>query len=608
MPELKHLVCFLVLSSIAVSLGAVTGLIFIDLLTNKVFLAGPLTELQASIFGLETSRYVDVEQLGVEERLKIRSLFLVLFITLSGIALALGSFLKYYQTWILQRINQHLRLAMVENAVHLSLRYHNRHAVGDSIYRVYQDSAMVTSIIQNALIEPVMTLFSISVAVIILSTFNPLLGILFLVCVVPSVLVGIYLTPILRRLSFHSRLANSELTSLIQENIAGARVIKSYASESYSVDSFCGKSQVALDRAYELRRTLSIFNLAVFFFTAFLVIGVDYLTVNWIWREEETFGFGLVAFVAYQIWNLSAFQAAREQTVGISGAAVGLSNLWSILQDMGVGLKRAFFYLDVEREVVDAPNARSLPTIQERVSFKHVSFAYEPHKQTLTDISFEAKVGTVTAIVGDSGVGKSTLMNLLLRLYDIDAGHIEVDGMDIREIRVADLRKQIAIVLQENVLFPASIEENVRYASPHATAERVSEALHVSCVDEFVDDLPDGLQTELGERGAKLSTGQRQRITIARAIVKDTPILILDEPTASLDTRTEAELLRRLGKWAHERIVFLISHRLASIRLADEVLFLEDGKIAESGSYDDLVLREQGAFKAFVSSQQEVEV
>ncbi len=586
-------------------MGAVTGLLANDLLFNKVFLGNSLTSLQASLFGLDAASFVEAEKLGLSEQYEMRTIFLVLFVVAGGGSMILGSFMGYYQTWILQRVNQHLRLAMVDNAVHLSLRYHNKNEVGDSIYRIYQDSAMVTSVIENALLIPIMTLFSLILAFVILSTFEPYLGALFLLCVIPSVVIGYKVTPMLRRLSFASREANSTLTAFIQENVTGARLIKAYNRESATDSNFSARSQIALDRAYELRRTLSIFNLSVFLLTAFVVIAVDFFTVNWVWENKQTFGFGLIALVSFQFWNLGAFQSAREQTIGLSGSAVSLANLWSVLQDMGVGLHRAFYYLDVDREIKEVANPVPFTDVKDCISVADVAFSYDTDRQVLKDVSFEARSGTITAIVGDSGVGKSTLVNLLLRLYDVDSGQVQIDGVDLREYKVSDIRRQMAIVLQNNVVLPGTIRANITYAAPDAEETSIQTALHISCADEFVDSLPDGLDTELGEGGAKVSTGQRQRIGIARAIVRDTPVLILDEPTASLDIETESEVLARLSTWAKDRIVFLISHRQNAVKIADNIIYLEQGTIAEQGTYSELMNLSGGKFAAFLRSSSE---
>jgi ABC-type multidrug transport system fused ATPase/permease subunit len=215
-------------------------------------------------------------------------------------------------------------------------------------------------------------------------------------------------------------------------------------------------------------------------------------------------------------------------------------------------------------------------------------------------VSFEARVGTITAIVGPTGSGKSTLMALLLRLFDPETGHIEIDGIDLRRLTLESLRKKVAIALQENLLFGATVRENIRYAVPNASDAAVREAARVACAQEFIEKLPQGYDTLLGERGTKLSSGQRQRLSIARAVLKDAPILVLDEPTASLDAETEMQVLGNLARWGRGRAIFLITHRLSTIRRAGQILYLADGRVVEIGSHEELVAREDSAYRRLV--------
>lgn len=221
----------------------------------------------------------------------------------------------------------------------------------------------------------------------------------------------------------------------------------------------------------------------------------------------------------------------------------------------------------------------------------------------LRGVSFQAAPGTTTAIVGASGAGKSTLMRLLLRLYDVDDGAIRIDSVDVRQLRLADLRAAIAVVLQENVLFPTSIADNIRYATPNATDAQLVEAARAACAEEFIATAPRGFDTVLGERGAKLSTGERQRISMARAIIKNTPILILDEPTAALDVATEQRVVERLAAHGRDKVMFFITHRLATIRRADQILFLEDGAVVEQGDHATLMALPNGRFRRFASAE-----
>ena len=293
--------------------------------------------------------------------------------------------------------------------------------------------------------------------------------------------------------------------------------------------------------------------------------------------------------------------------MAISGRSVSLATTWCVLQDMSVGLKRAFFLLDVPPEVADKREAKPLPEIGDGVSFDGVRFGFDAARPVLEEASFEARPGTVVAIVGPSGAGKSTLLSLLLRLYDVDAGGVRIGGVDIRDLRVRELRSAIAIVLQENALFPVSVAENVRYAAPEASDATVREALRVACADEFVDALPQGIETVLGERGAKLSSGQRQRLSIARAVAKDAPILILDEPTAALDVATEQRVFERLAAHGREqdaqKVTFVVTHRLGTIRRADQILFLDHGRIVERGRHEELMNIADGRYARYVNSE-----
>lgn len=606
LPQWPHFALFALLSALAMALEIGTPLLGFDLLTNKVFLAEPLSELQARLLGLDAARYVAVEELAEDARLTVRNLALALLCGLFAVGFVLGSALAYYLTWILQRVNQHLRLAMMDAAVRLSLREHQERQVGDAIYRVYQDSAMVTAVVQNALVQPAVALATLAGALATVALFNPYLGLLFLLAAAPSLLAAWVLTPRLRRQSAAARRANSALTSHIQENIAAARLLQANGAEAAAFGRFRSRSRSALDRAYELRRTVAVLSLAVFLCSALVAIGADYLMVHWVWAEAPTFGFGFVAFVGFAIWNLGAFQAARERHISVSAAGVTLAMMWSLLQDMSVGLRRAFLLLDVEPEVADPPQPKPMPAVREGVAFENVGFAYG-EVPVLRGASFLARPGTTTAIVGASGAGKSTLMRLLLRLYDVSAGAIRIDGVDLRALRLAELRAAIAVVLQENVLFPTSIADNIRYAAPQASDAEVAAAARVAAADDFIAALPDGFATALGERGAKLSTGERQRISLARAVLKNTPILILDEPTAALDVATEAKVMARLAAYGQEgtKTIFFITHRLATIRQADQILFLADGAVAEQGDHATLMALPNGGYRRFVAAEQE---
>ena len=322
-----------------------------------------------------------------------------------------------------------------------------------------------------------------------------------------------------------------------------------------------------------------------------------------LWGRQFFLAFGFLA-INQQSWNLGFYNNFKDRFADGIRAADSLMSLWGRIQDVATGLDRVFELLDLEPEVEDLPDAVPMPVLSRGIEYKNVSFRYEGDQPILEQVQLAVETGTITAIVGPTGSGKSTLMSLLLRLYDPDHGHIEIDGRDIREFKVASLRGQITIALQENVLFGSTIRENIRYAVPDATDEQVREAARIACADKFIEALPEGYDTLLGERGTKLSSGQRQRISIARAILKNTPILILDEPTASLDAETELRLLQNLAAWGKGRVIFLITHRLSTIRQAQQVAVLKDGRLVEHGRHDELMALDGGQYRRLVEAEE----
>jgi ABC-type multidrug transport system fused ATPase/permease subunit len=272
-----------------------------------------------------------------------------------------------------------------------------------------------------------------------------------------------------------------------------------------------------------------------------------------------------------------------------------ISTTIASLQEISVALDASFGLLDTPVEIKDTPGAKPLRQCEGWVRFEAVSFAYRDRKRTLEDISFEVKPGQVVGIVGQTGAGKTTLVALLPRFYEPHAGRIVIDGEDIRDVTLKSLRDQFSIVLQEPLLFSGSIAENIRYGRLDANDDEIMEAAEAANAHDFIMRLPRKYQTILGERGAKLSGGERQRIAVARAFLRNSPILILDEPTSSIDTKTEAVILDALERLMEGRTTFMIAHRLSTVRHANLLLVLQDGRIVEYGNHDELVAR-QGVY------------
>jgi ABC-type multidrug transport system fused ATPase/permease subunit len=436
-----------------------------------------------------------------------------------------------------------------------------------------------------------------------------------LVLWLPLGLVGRALGARLRGRFRVARATNSALTSQIQESLSGMRVIKAFGLESFEQERFEAASRTAFAGARAARTWVAAFGVGVFWAVGTAIIGATFFatlatragTPLWLASLFERLDLtqlrGLLASAGFAVWTLGMYNAWKGLYSNGADGITQIFRVWVNAQDIAVGLDRAFQLLEQEPEVADAPDAQSLAKLRQSISFRDVTFSYRGDRPALVGVDFEAPVGGITALVGPTGAGKSTVMALLLRLFDPDGGTISLDGVDLRKLRVAELRRAIAIALQENVLFATTVRENIRYAKPNASDSEVRAAARVVCADEFIHQLPQGYDTELGERGTRLSTGQRQRLTLARAVLKDPEILLLDEPTASLDAETEQRLVRSLSEWGRGRCIFLVTHRLSTVRLADRLVFLDHGKVVECGSPAELMARPGGAYRALVETE-----
>ena len=628
-PMLGHLIAFLAISAVSavfmVAIWAVAG----DLLANKVLVGERLQPLQAVVLGVGddyiTTGAAEEEAMTGEQRRVVRDRLLIWF-GIGGLVLLGGlASLPYYEAWIRHNINQNLRVAMVKRAEHLSLKYHSHARVGDAVFRVYQDSAMIVNLLQEALIGPLTALFWTLLALVLLYLLSPAIALACIFVGVPMVWLTAVFTPRIRRRARENRLANSDLTSRLQESFAAIKVVKANRAEARILDRFHDDSHRALDAAFHLRLEIVVLAAVAMTLGGIVAIGAEFVLAGWVIEERETYrGAAVAAMIGFTVWNLGAFRYAREQVEEGIGNGFWLIRVWCMAQDLFIGLERAFFLLDLEPDIVDGDDPRPFPTPLRSVACRDLHFSYElpalatdsaqdgtspPPTQAaerlpvLRGVDLVARAGTVTAIVGATGSGKSTLMSMILRLYDPEQGSVAFNDTDIRDLRVDDIRASTAIALQKNVLFAGTVADNIGYAAEGKTMADVEAAAKVACAHEFIGEMENGYKTELGERGGKLSTGQRQRLSIARAIVRDTPILILDEPTASLDAVTERELLGNLAEWGKERVVFLITHRLSTIRDADQIAFLEDGVIFETGTHDELMARPAGRYRSFVEAE-----
>jgi len=619
----SHLVYYFVLVWASTLLTMVIALFSVDLISQSILQAEPLTPFLADFIGRSelagesaagadaaepdadaAEPNIDLAPLTAEQRHSLKWIYAVFMVFGWFAQLPVMMLLPYYYIFIMQRVNQDLRMALVERWLGLSLRYHSDHRVGDSVYRIYQDSAQVTAVIGNVT-QSMQMLSTYAIGIVFLAALDPILGGMALSIVLLAVLWGRWFSPRMRERSLAAREANSDFTSRVQETFAAIRVIKAYGAADREQERLERDSVRAFNASFRVRSLMAVVGIVTFSIAAAALLSAQFLMAVWANGERETFATALVALVglSFVTWNLAAYNWAQEQ-IGASSVSVrNVVTLWSQAQDMAMGLDRSFDILDIEPDVKNAPDAAPMQPFRREIRFDNVDFAYEPDRPVLRNVSLSVEPGSITAIVGPTGSGKSTLVSLLLRLFDPDSGTVSIDGVDLRALDVDSLRGNVSVALQENVLFGMSVRDNIRYVVPDAGDERVLEAARVACVDEYVAGLPEGLDTVLSDRGGKLSTGQRQRLSIARAIVKDAPILILDEPTAALDAYTEHRVLERLSAWGEGRAIFLITHRISTIQQADRILYLDGGRIVENGSHDELKAVDGGRYRSFVETE-----
>ena len=381
----------------------------------------------------------------------------------------------------------------------------------------------------------------------------------------------------------------SRLSSHLNESISGIRVVKAFAQEDREALRFNMRNEELWQVSVTGERSWRVFFAVINFLLSFGMFFIWYFGGRDIIREELTYGV-LAAFSRY-LWQL-------YRPLQFFGQ---LNNL---ITRAFAGAERVFEILDTRPESFDDSEAITTPKVEGRVAFRNATFGYDPGKPVLHDINIDVKPGEMIGLVGKSGVGKSTMINLICRFYDVNRGTVDIDGVDIRKIRLEDLRRHIGMVHQEVFLFDGTIAENIGYGKPEATLDEIVNASIAAEAHEFIAAKPDGYDTKVGERGGQLSGGEKQRIAIARAILHDPKILILDEATSSLDSATEKKIQAAIARLVKGRTTFAIAHRLSTLRNADRLVVLDDGKVAEVGTHEELMDR-KGIFYNLVHTQQQ---
>jgi ATP-binding cassette subfamily B protein/subfamily B ATP-binding cassette protein MsbA len=485
------------------------------------------------------------------------------------------------------RIVQQLRCHACDHLHRLSLAYHDRTKVGDSLYRVAYDAHAAQSLLNGALVPMSTGALLLAGAIVVMLRMNVLLTV---VTMAATPLFYLIIRGFGRRIDAQSRQYHereSALVSTIQESLSSIRAIQAFTLEPETGQRFRTQSEQSLEANQRMTRTQLVYSAC-----AGLAVSIGTAAVVWVAGHQVMNGRlsigDILVFLAY-LGMLYQPMSTFSQSA-------------SVVQSANAQLRRVFEIIDSVPDIKDRPGAIALSQVRGAVEFRGASFEYQAGVPVLSNIDLEIEPGQVVAIVGRTGAGKTTLASLLLRFYDPTGGSILVDGHDLRGLQVAWLRRQVSVVLQDPILFSATIAENIAYGRPGASLEHVREASRRAQADEFISSLPGGYDTVLGERGVNLSGGQRQRLSIARAFLKNAPVLILDEPTSALDTQTERGLLESLQVLMRGRTTLIIAHRLSTVRHADLIIVLDKGVIVERGNHDQL-LREESLYRDMYRAQ-----
>jgi ABC-type multidrug transport system fused ATPase/permease subunit len=470
-----------------------------------------------------------------------------------------------------------LRCALFQHIQKLSLAFHDATTVGDSLYRVTWDTYCAQSLFNGGVIPAFTATITLVGIAVVMFSMDTVMTLAALTIAVPLIfLIRRLDRPMTERsLRVHER--ESDISTRVQETLAGIRAVQAFCREDIENARFRRHADASL-RANLRLTLLQTSSQAVIG----LLLAAGTAAVVWVAAmrviQGRLTGGDVVLLVSYVAMLYKPLETLAYMAATVQGSAAGA--------------RRVFTILGTAPDVEDSPDALPLPgKIAGHLTMENVSFHYGSGQDILRDISLDIQPGETVALVGASGAGKTTLVSLLLRFYDPSVGRIMVDGRDLRRVALKSLRQHIAIVLQEPVLFGASIRENIAYGRPEASFEQIKAAAKAGGAHDFIEGLRDGYETQIGERGVTLSGGQRQRLSIARAFLKDAPILIMDEPTSALDAETEEQLLETLGRLMKDRTTIIIAHRLSTIRGADRIVVLKDGMVSEMGTHAELLAK-----------------
>ena len=457
------------------------------------------------------------------------------------------------------------RTQMFRHAQRLSLSYHDTKGASDTLYRVQYDTAAVEEVLINGIIPMIAAVVTVLSMLYVTAQINSqLLLVALVITPIIIVLAKLYRTPLRKRWKKHKSLDNAAM-SVVSEVFSALRVVKAFSQEKREEHRYAGQASKSLTEKLKVILLQGSFDIGAALATAIGTAIALFIGVRTIQSGAMTVG-DLLIVMTYLALLYSPLRKIGRRMASLQNALASAD--------------RAFSLIDQCPDVPDKLNAAALVRARGDIEFRNVSFGHRMPDCFLHNIDITIPAGTRVGIIGETGVGKTTLLSLLMRFYDPVAGEILLDGVDLRDYKLADLRRQYAMVLQDTILFSTTIRENIAYAHPDATDQEIVAAAASARADEFVSALPDGYQTLVGDRGMRLSGGERQRIALARAFLRDTPLLLLDEPTSALDSKTEAEILEVMEQLMTGRTTFIIAHRLSTVANVDMLLELKDGRLS----------------------------
>ena len=501
--------------------------------------------------------------------------FAVLSVLAIAIVGALSSYCeKYLTTSVGQWVMHDLRRVLYSHIQRLSLSFHDHKRTGDLISRVTTDIDAVQSLISNVLLGLVVNVLTLVGMMLVMLYLNWAFTLIALLVAPGLFLVVYHYTHRIKRASRAMRQQEGEVVNVLEEVLSSIRVVKAFAREDYEQKRFERESRESVEKALQARNVKAKLPPIVEMIVACGTCLVLWYGARLVLTGTLTSG-DLLVFLLYLGKMYKPMRELSKMTDTISKASVGWERIREVLEN--------------EMQIRDVRGAKSAPRFKGKIEFDRVSFSYDSNQPVLKDITLKIEPGQLAALVGPTGAGKTTIVSLLPRFYDLTSGEIKIDGTDIRKFKQKSLREQISFVLQETLLFRAPVWQNIAYGKPEASRAEIIRAAKLANADEFIDKMPEGYDTMIGEHGATLSGGQRQRITIARAIIRNSPILILDEPSAGLDAESEKLVFDALGNLMEGKTSIVIAHRLATVIRADVIFVIDDGKVVEQGTHAELL-------------------